>query len=261
MKLTDEQLKRLELLQALKARSVITPDELQELDALVAMQNDEPDPSTNMAVFCDKNHKLLAKLAEEGKFDEYDEIVLKQLNKVKDKYKNLFDNMKVSYMQPYFAVNGIHVISNLILDSYKTSVMNGVLEKTINDLLNFDTCVTKEQRAVREYGIIEEFKLAEKLVESCNAFPFPVALRTIEVTALAKLPIIIQHIYSELAIDFDHQNTPDISVMRLALGIIHKACKRALASIVDIHLYANEIYEYADSKVTSNYLDYILKSK
>lgn len=260
MKLTKEQLKRLDLLQALKARSVITPDELQELDALVAMQKDEPDPSTNMAVFCSKNYKLLAKLAKESKFDEYDEIVLTQLKKVKEKYRNLFNSMNVSYMQPYFAVEGIHAISTLLIDSCK-SVKNNELKKTINGLTDFNTCVTKEQRSVREYGIIEESKLAEKLVESCNAFPFPVALRTIEVTALAKLPIIIQYIYYELGMEFSHKNTPDISVMQLALSIIHKACKRALAIIADIHINADEIYEYADTKVISDYLDYTLRNK
>lgn len=261
MKLTDEQLKRLDLLQALKARSVITPDELQELDSLVAMQNDEPDPSTNMAVFCSKNHKLLAKLAKEGKFDEYDKIILNQLNRVKDKYKNLFNSMNVSYMQPYFETNGITEVTDLLVNSCKTTNANGALEKTIDGVLDFDTCVTKEQRSVREYGIVEEAQLAEKLVESCNAFPFPVALRTVEVTALAKLPIIIQYIYHELGVKFDQKHTPDIAVMKLALGIIHKACKRALTSIADIHLYADEIYEYADSEVTSNYLSYTLKNK
>lgn len=260
MKLTEEQLKRLDLLQALKARSVITPDELQELDALVAMQKDEPDPSTNMAVFCSKNHKLLAKLAKEGKFDEYDKIVLTQLKKVKEKYRNLFNSMNVSYMQPYFAVDGIHAISTLLIDSCK-SVRDSELEETIIGLTDFNTCVTKEQRSVREYGIIEESNLTQKLVESCNAFPFPVALRTIEVTALAKLPIIIQYVYRELDTEFSHKLTPDISVMQLALGIIHRACKHALAIIADIHINADEIYEYADVKVTSDYLDYTLRNK
>lgn len=258
MKLTEEQSRRLELLNSLKERSVITIEELRELNILSAMEKDNSDQEEEtMGEFCRKNHKVLTELAEQGKFKEYDTIVFKKLDKFKTKYKNLFNTMGVDYMQPFFELKNLRNINDTLIKNCSRKKENKFITSLIEAATEFDTCNSKEQYAVREYCLIEESHLVEKLIESCNAYPFPIALRTVETIALAKLPIIIENIYDELGMD-SNQKTPDVAVLKLALGVVQKASKRALTSIVDIHEYAEEVHKYADLDSTAAYLGYVL---
>lgn len=254
MELTQEQLLR--LLEALKERDIIVADSLEELLNLPKQkQNDDQHP--NIPDFIEKYSEELLKLGKENKFEEYNKLLDTKLEEVKEDYKKLFNKMNVAYMKPYFEHTSMNEFSKAIQLNKSTDTR---LDGIIKDSLKFDTCKTKEQHALREYIHQEQFKLFKLLFESCVGYPFPAALRTAEVCAMGKLPIVIENIYKYLDIDFNHKDTPDLAVIKLAIGTILETLEEIANMIVNVHNISDYIHKYADGSVTDNYLKYAIKN-
>lgn len=255
MELTQEQLLR--LLEALKERDIIVADSLEELLNIPKQkQNDDQHP--NMPDFIEEYSEQLLKLGKENKFKEYDELVDNKLKELKQDYKKLYKSMNVSYMNPFFEYNSMNEFSKAIHLGKPTDPR---LDSIIKDLLKFNTCKTKEQQAVREYIHQEQFRLFKSLFEACVNYPFPVALKTAEVCAMGKLPIIIENIYKYLDIDFNHKDLPDLAVVKLAIGTVLEILEEIANMIVNVHNTAEYIYKYADDSVTDSYIKYAIKNK
>lgn len=249
MELTQKQI--LDLLETLQEKGIL--EEL--LNSTDQKQNDEQHP--NIPDFIEEHSEELLKLGKENKFEEYNKLLDTKLEEVKEDYKKLFNKMNVSYMKPFFEHTSMNEFSKAIQLGKSTDPK---LDNIIKSSLKFDDCKTKEQHALREYIHQEQFKLFKLLFEPCVGYPFPAALRTAEVCAMGKLPIVIENIYKYLDINFNHKDTPDLAVIKLAIGTILETLEEVANMIVNVHNISDYVHKYADDSVASSYIKYAVKN-